>query len=95
MACDTPEAIKPLRKALKLLQLPRDKVRCYVLLKFNENETMSDATERMIQVWDAGALPFAQLYQPPDKYIKYSKAWRDLARNWSRPAITKSMMKVK
>ena len=36
LACDTEEAIKPLRKALKLLQIPahHHKVRCYVLLKF-------------------------------------------------------------
>ena len=31
LACDTEEAIKPLRKALRLLQFTRHKVRCYVL----------------------------------------------------------------
>jgi len=92
LAADTQEAIKPLRKAINLLKLPRDKVRCYVLLKFNEAETLSDARERMELVWHAGAIPFAQLYQPPDRYIKYSKEWRSLARTWSRPAATKAFM---
>ncbi len=90
LACDTKEAIKPLRKAVKKLSLPSEKVRCYVHLKFNENETISEATERMIEVWKAGAMPFAQLYQPKDKWIDYSAEWRNFARQWSRPAIMKS-----
>lgn len=88
-ACDTENAIKPLRKAIQRIQLPRDKVRCYVLLKFNENETIEKAESRLMEVWEAGAMPFAQLYQPTDEYIKYSWTWRNLQRNWSRPAITK------
>lgn len=93
LAADTPEAIKPLRKAIALLQLPRDKVRCYVLLKFNETETLSDARERMELVWEAGAMPFAQLYQPADNWIDYPKEWRDFARTWSRPAAMKAFMR--
>ena len=92
-AADTREAIRPLRKALKLLQLPRDKVRCYVLLKFNPKETISDARERMELVWETGAMPFAQLYQPADKLIIYPQEWRDFARTWSRPAAMKAEMK--
>lgn len=91
-AADTPEAIKPLRKALKILQLPRQKVRCYVLLKFNPNETISDARHRMELIWQAGAMPFAQLYQPTDRWIIYPKEWRDFARTWSRPAAMKAEM---
>jgi len=93
LAADTREAIKPLRKAINLLKLPRDKVRCYVLLKFNETETLSDARERMEQVWHAGAMPFAQLYQPPDHWLNYSREWRSLARTWSRPAAMKAFMR--
>lgn len=92
-SCDTKEAIRPLGEAIKKLGLPRQKVRCYVLLKFNPNETISEATGRMIEVWEAGAMPFAQLYHPPEKYIRYSKEWRDFARQWSRPAIMKAMTK--
>lgn len=89
---DTPEAIKPLRKALRILQLPRQKVRCYVLLKFNPNESISDARHRMELVWEAGAMPFAQLYQPKDKWISYPEEWRQFARTWSRPAAMKAEM---
>lgn len=93
LACDTKGAVRPLRKAVqKLWGLSRDKLRCYVLLAFN-NETISQATEQLEQVWEVGCMPFAQLYQPPDRYIKYPKEWRDLARVWSRPAIMKAIHK--
>jgi hypothetical protein len=94
-ACDTPEAIKPLRKALKILNIKRDKVRCYVLLKFNPNETISDATGRLIQVWEAGAMPFAMLYQPADSHIEYPQEWRQFQRTWTRPAGMRTFMKGK
>ena len=93
LACDIREAIRPLRRAIKKIGLPRGKVRCYVLLKFNPTETISDATERMIEVWEAGAMPFAQLYQPPDRWIDYPKKWRHFARIWSRPAAMKAVFK--
>lgn len=89
-SADTKEALKPLEKATKKLQLPRDKIRCYVLLAF-DGETISKAEERLEAVWKLGAMPFAQLYQPPDKYIYYSKEWKELARRWSRPAIMKTL----
>lgn len=89
LACDSKEAIRPLRRAVSMLSgFPRDRVRCYVLVAFG-NESISEAVARLEDVWAAGCLPFAQLYQPPDQYIRYSKEWRDLARMWSRPALTK------
>jgi len=90
IGADTKESLRPLERALKKLQLPRDRVRCYALLAFN-GESISAATERLETIWDLGAMPFAQLYQPPDHYIKYQKDWRDLARVWSRPAATKAL----
>ena len=90
LACDTKESIKPLRKAIKRLALPQQKVRCYVLLKFDPLETISQATERMIEVWEAGAMPFAQLYQPPEEWVDYPLKWKRFARTWSRPAATKA-----
>lgn len=88
-AADTREALRPLGEALRRLGLPRDKVRCYVLLAF-EGENISEATERLEAVWGLGAIPFAQLYQPADRHIRYSQEWRDLARTWSRPAAMKA-----
>lgn len=92
LACDTKEAIKPLRRAIQRIGLPRRKVRCYVLLKFDANETLSEATERMIEVWEAGAMPFAQLYQPPDHWIDYPLEWKRFARIWSRPPAMKAVI---
>jgi len=91
LAADSVGALKPLEQAVKLLALPRRKVRCYVLIGFNE-EGISQAEERLRMVWEAGALPFAQLFQPPDKYIKWPYEWRQLARTWSRPAAMFALM---
>jgi len=91
LAADTKASLKPLEVALRRLQLPRQKVRCYALLAY-QGEPMTDALERLETIWELGAMPFAQLYQPPDQYIEYSKQWRDLARTWSRPAAMKALM---
>lgn len=94
LACDSKAGLKPLQAAVKRLQLPIRKARCYVLIAFN-GETTSEARERLEAVYHAGALPFAQLYQPPEKLIDYSKEWRTLARTFSRPAATLAEMKNK
>ncbi len=94
LACDTKQAIGPLKNAIKLLGMPMQKVRCYVLLKFNPDETISEATERMVQIWEAGAMPFAQLYQPPEKWIDYSWEWKRFARTWSRVPAMKAKMRA-
>ena len=94
LACDTAGALKHLRQAVVRLLLPRDKIRCYVLIGF-DGETISQATARLEDVWNTGCLPFAQLYQPPDSWVDYPKEWRDLARTWSRPAAMKSFMRDK
>ncbi|MFA5378986.1 MAG: hypothetical protein WC455_24745 [Dehalococcoidia bacterium] len=91
LACDTDNALPVLEQAVRRLQLPRFKVRCYVLLAFGT--TIEQCEERLQRVWRAGALPFAQLYQPPDRFIHYSKEWRDFARTWSRPAAINTHMR--
>lgn len=97
-SCDTDNDLPALKKALgKLEWLGRDKygllkhARCYVLLAFG-GDTIEQGTKRLEKVYEAGALPFAQLYQPPDYYINYPKEWKNLARTWSRPAATKAFM---
>lgn len=92
MACDYPGALKPLRKAIKKLNLPIDKIRCFVLIG-RDNESISDARQRLEDVLFSGCFPFAQLYQPPDKYIEYTKEWRNLAREYSRVPIMRSKLK--
>lgn len=88
LACDTRAALEPLELAMnKLSFLNRRQLRCYVLIGFQESETICKAEARLEAVWQAGCLPFAQLFQPSSHYIKYPSSWRDLARRWSRPAI--------
>lgn len=95
LAADTEGALKPLAKAIKRLSfLPRKKLRCYVLIAYG-SETLTQAEARLRKVWELGAMPFAQLYQPPDEYIDYSHEWKSLARTWSRPAAMRALMKAK
>lgn len=92
LAADSEAGLVPLAKAVKKLSfLPRQKLRCYVLIAYG-GETVNQAETRLQKVWELGAMPFAQLFQPPDKYIDYSHEWKTLARNWSRPAIMKALM---
>jgi len=92
LAADTSVALKPLTEAVERLDfLSRNQLRCYVLCAY-ENETPEEAEKRLEAVWGMGCLPFAQLYQPPDHYIRYDRRWKTLARRWSRPAIMKAMV---
>jgi len=89
LACDSDDDIPALQKATqKLCLLDRfhthTKLMCYVLIG---RETIEQAMARLESVWEIGAMPFAQLFQPAEKWIDYSLEWRHLQRNWSRPAI--------
>lgn len=93
LAADTEGAMEPLRRALRKLSfLPRQKLRCYVLLS-HDGKTLEQAEARLRDVWEAGAMPFAQLYQPPGKRIQYEHDWKTLARTWARPAAMKAEMR--
>ncbi len=93
LAADTRSALKPLIAAADKLQfLGREKLRCYVLIAF-AGESLAEAEMRLMDVWQAGCMPFAQLYQPPERRISYSREWRDLTRTWSRPAAMKTLMR--
>ena len=93
LAADTKAAIPTLSRVRpKLNFLNRRQLRCYVLIAYND-ETISEAMWRLETVWQAGFLPFAQLYQPPERYIDYPSEWKALARTWSRPAAMFAMHK--
>lgn len=84
-ACDNAVAMKYLRRAVEILDgIPERKRRCYVMIGF-QDETLRQAEKRLEDVYALGFLPFAQLYQGPDKR-EYDKEWRALAKKWSRPA---------
>lgn len=91
VACDSKGAVKRTTKVIgKLSQagFSQNHIRCYVLI----GDDMTENEARLRAVYEAGALPFAQLYQP-EKLLEYSKAWKQFARTWSRPAATRAHMK--
>lgn len=93
LAADTEAALSPLAKAIgKLSFLPRQKLRCYVLIAYGD-ETIEQAEARLRKVWELGAMPFAQLYRPSSHPVEYSHEWKTLARTWSRPAAMKALMR--
>ena len=95
LACDTDGGIGPLRQAIQRLSfLPRRKLRVYTMAAYN-GETIDQATARMEAVWEAGGLPFCQLYQPADRWIDYPPEWKALHRTWSRPAAMFALHKEK
>ncbi len=98
-ACDTPEAIDPLRAAMQLMRdcekrfglhlAEQWRNRCYVLIG-RDGETHAEAERRLREVYDAGFLPFAMLYR--DEAGNVDNALLELQRQWSRPAITHRIM---
>lgn len=93
LACDTDSKLKYLKKAcekLKKAGFNQNKIRCYVLI----GDDMERNRKRLIEVFNAGAIPFGQLYRDfSDIKTKYSNEWCKFERIWQRPAITKAYMK--
>lgn len=78
--------------------LPFDKVRCYVLIG-QPNDTIEKAQRRLEWVAMRGALPFAMRYRTWGTFYERSfvhpeREWSLLARQWTRPAITKAILKA-
>lgn len=93
LACDTKSRMKPFQEAcskLKKAGFSQNKIRCYVLI----GDDMKENEARLRSVYESGALPFAQLFQPP-QYIEYSREWKQFARTWSRPAAYKTLINNK
>lgn len=91
LACDTKGAIDSIQVACEKLHaagFSQNKIRCYVLIGDDRQENEN----RLKSVYNAGALPFAQLFQPVER-IEYSREWKQFARVWSRPAVYKSVMR--
>jgi hypothetical protein len=92
-ACDTPGALRPLKKALARLNgvFRRRQLRCYVMVG-QGGETVEQARHRLEQVWEAGCLPFAQMYHDDAGPVLTTPPWRKLVREFSRPAATFRVM---
>jgi len=96
LAFDYPNAEKHIMKATEKLRnyFSREQTGCYVLIGWDKNgtDTIKKSEQRLRKAWKLGTMPYAMLYQP-EKWIDYSKEWKDFQRTWVRPAIIKSTMK--
>ena len=93
LACDTDNRIKDFQKACEKLRkagFTRDKIHCYVL---SYGKDMDKDEARARTVYEAGAMPFMQLYRDfSDAKTQYSKEWNAFARMWQRPAAIRAHM---
>lgn len=92
-AYDTPDDLEPLiiaGRKLRQADFTRKHCRCYVLIGYPK-DTFVCAEKRLIQTWDAGFMPMGMLW----KNLKGDEdvEWRRFQRIWSRPAITKNVIK--
>lgn len=95
LACDTDGRIKDLQQACDKLHragFNRNKIYCYVLIGRGLNMDKDEA--RCRAVFEAGAMPRAQLYRDFSE-IKtvYPQKWEAFQRMWQRPAATAAHMK--
>lgn len=90
LAADSPAKLPYAISAIKKLsdRFSQNQIRCFVLI----GDNMEENEQRLMAVFNAGALPFAQLFQPEQRK-EYSREWKQFARTWSRPAATKARMR--
>ena len=93
LACDTDARLPEFKKACEKLAkagFTRDKIKCYVI-SYGKNRDKDEA--RAQAVYEAGAMPFVQLYRDfSDTKTEYSADWNAWAGMWQRPAATKAHM---
>lgn len=93
LACDSSEAIpgflEAAEKLTKVYGFVRYKLKCYVLI----GDDMTENENRLKTVYNAGFMPFAQLYQPAEGKKWYSPEWHKFNRQWSRPAAIEAHCK--
>jgi hypothetical protein len=88
LACDTDAELPSLITATAMLRdagFTRRHIRCYVLV----GDDMAANERRLRKIYNAGAMPFAQLFRAPDRHkTEYNTDWRKFSAMWSRPAAT-------
>lgn len=93
LACDTDARLPEFKRACEKLTkagFNREKIKCYVL-SYGKDREKDEA--RAQAVYEAGAMPFVQLYRDfSDKKTEYSADWNAWARMWQRPAATRAHM---
>lgn len=97
LAYDDQSRLKDLKKAVSILRkyFKREYIRCFVLMGFKDNDTITKARDRLIEAWNIGTIPFAMLYRSDEGLCPQgpSKQWRRLQKYWTRPAYIKKMAK--
>lgn len=94
-AYDTPDDREPFIEAMKLMNsynISRWSRYCYCLCGY-KGDTFDKAEQRMREIWQYGATPFAMLYR--DEKGDTSADWRKFQRQFARPAISHSILKGK
>jgi hypothetical protein len=93
-AYDTPNDLKPLQDAGRLLQehgFKRESPRVCAYVFFNDSgATESRAEKRLRETWDAGFWPFAMLYR--DDAGKRSPEWITFQRRWANPWLVAAQL---
>jgi hypothetical protein len=95
-ACDEKSALTALEYAKSLLgPFSRDKLRCYMLVGYFDDDTPSAANARAMEVWRLGFIPFMQFYRGPaePKRRRWSDEWAIVCRRWARPALSRRYMR--
>ena len=93
LACDTDSRFSNFAKGCEKLTkagFNRNKIFCYAL---SYGKDMAADEARCKAIFEAGAMPFVQLYQDgSETKTVYPKEWQAFQRNWTRPAIIKARM---
>lgn len=93
LACDTDSTLPAFKKACEKLRragFNRNKIKCYAL---SYGKDMDADEERCRAIYEAGAMPFMQLYRDfSGNKTEYSQNWKRFARQWQRPAAIKAHM---
>ena len=93
-AYDTPDDLKPLQDASKLLlaagfTTASHTLRCYVLCGY-KGDSITAATKRMLETMSAGYTPMAMLYRRDDGWRNPDFIGGKFQRQWARPSIIHS-----
>lgn len=93
LACDTDASLPAFKRACEKLRragFSREKIKCYAL---SYGEDMDKDEARLRQIYEAGAMPFIQLFRDfTDEKTEYAPEWRAFARQWQRPAAIRAHM---
>ena len=91
-AYDTADDRDPFISAMKMLDshgVSRSSRYCYCLIGY-KGDTFEADEKRLREIWHYGAMPYAMLYR--DEIGNASREWRVFQRQFSRPAIAKSIL---